>query len=120
MKRLLPWLALLLPIAVFSAPVNLVVQWDPYPTSLNGQPITNGVMNIQCRTNQNAFAPVGTSGLQGPANVTLDANPGDKVDCLAIATAPGFSNSAASGVGSTDIPLQVLPTPTGVRVQVAP
>lgn len=119
MKRLLPWLALLLPIAVFSAPVNLTVTWDPYPTSVNGQPVNNGVMRVQCRTGTNPFAEVGTSSLQGPANVTLDANPGDRVDCLAIATAPGFQVSPASEVGSTTLPLPVLPQPTGVRVQVA-
>ena len=120
MKKLLPWLVLLIPIGVFSAPTNFLVSWDPYPTTLNGQPITNGVMNVQCRTNQNAFQQVGTSGLQGPANVTVNANPGDTVDCLAIATAPGFNASAASGVGSTTLPLQVLPPAMGVKVQVVP
>lgn len=115
-KHLLGILALLLPVVVFSAPVNLLVSWDAYPTSLNGQPIINGVMQIQCRTNQNAFTQVGTSSLQGPANVSLNANPGDSIDCLAVATAPGFAISPASGVGSTTVPLQVLPPATGVRV----
>lgn len=120
MKKLLPWIALFLPIAVMSAPTVFTVTWDPYPTTQNGQVVTNGVMNIQCRAGQNAFTQVGTSSLQGPANVTVNSNPGDKVECLAVATAPNFTSSPASGVGSTTVPLQVLIPPTGLKVQVAP
>lgn len=100
-------------VPLLAAVVNFTATWDPYP-------VQTATIHVQCRANQNSFAEVSTAPATSSANFSMNVNPGDKVDCIAVATAPGFQSSTASEVGTTTVPLPVLPTPTGIAVRVAP
>ena len=105
MKKLLPWIALLLPIVVFSAPQSYRMTWDTLP---NDQ-----IVKGECQINGGTFNSVGEGPGNGNINFSLSVNPGDTINCRAKTTKTGFTDSPLSEVAVIVVPLAA---PTNVRV----
>lgn len=105
MKKLLLVVALLVPLAVSSAIQQYRLTWDPMPAD---QTVVG-----ECRINAGTFAAVGEAPGDSAITFSLNVNPGDRIECRALARKAGLPDSAYSEVASSTVPL--VP-PAGVRV----
>lgn len=105
MKKLLLAALALLPLAVTGAVQNYRLVWDAMPAD---QTVAG-----ECRLNGAAFAAIGQAPGNGSIDFSLDVQPGDRIECRALARKDGFPDSAYSEVAVRIVPL--VP-PAGVQV----
>lgn len=109
MKKILPWLALLLPLVVFSATQQYRVTWNPLPAD---QTVT-----VERSINGGPYQSVGQAPGSGSVQFSADVNPGDTINVRAWASKPAFPDSPRSEVAVLAVPLEA---PKGVTIQAAP
>lgn len=105
MRKLWFVLVALAPLAVSGAVQSYRLTWDPLPAD---QTVVG-----ECRVNAAPFAVIGEAPGDSAITFALNVNPGDRIECRALARKAGFPDSPYSEVATSTVPL--VP-PAGVRV----
>lgn len=104
-KKLAIVFLIFFPLAVTGAMQNYRLTWDALPAD---QTVVG-----ECRLNGSPYAVIGQAPGNGVIDFSLDVNPGDTINCRALARKDGFNDSAYSEVAVRIVPLAV---PRGVQV----
>lgn len=103
MKRNLFAVALLVALTVSAAPTGYIVSWDPYP-------VADATIQVSCGLNSGPKSLSGSAlASVGQVAVTLDVQPGDDIQCTAVAV-KGVDSSPSAQEATLHVPL-VLPAP---------